>query len=66
MTTKRKESPYKEMSRDKDQKSAYISNEMQLQNHFLTFIQKKYHFFQLPALYLAHPWLTTLLLPWTS
>ena len=24
------------------------------------------HFFQLPAFYLVHPWLTTLLLPWTN
>ena len=37
---KRKESPYMEMSRDNDQKHAYISNEIQLQNHSLTFIHK--------------------------
>ena len=37
---KRKESPYLEMSRDNDQKHAYMSNKMQLQNHSLTFIQK--------------------------
>ena len=34
---KRKECPYMEMSRDND---VYISNEMQLQNHSLTFILK--------------------------
>ena len=34
------ESPYIEKSRDKHQKNAYISNEMQLQNLSLTFIQK--------------------------
>ena len=32
---KRKECPYMEMSRDND---VYISNEIQLQNHSLTFI----------------------------
>ena len=37
----RKESPYMEMSRDNDQKHAFISNETQLQNHSLTFIHKK-------------------------
>ena len=37
---KRKESPYVEISRDNDQKHAYISNEMQLQNHSLTFFHK--------------------------
>ena len=35
---KREESPYMEMSRDNDQKNAYISREMQLQNHSLTLI----------------------------
>ena len=34
----RKESPYIEISCDNDQKHAYLSNEMQLQNHSLTFI----------------------------
>ena len=37
---KRKESPYMEFSRDNDQKHAYISNEMQLQNHSLIFCHK--------------------------
>ena len=37
---KRKESPYMEMSRDNDQKTAYISKEMQLHNHFVTFVHK--------------------------
>ena len=37
---KRKESPYLEMSRDNDQKHAYIGNEMHLQNHSLSFIHK--------------------------
>ena len=37
---KMNESPYMEMSRDNDRKHAYISKEMQLQNHFLTFIHK--------------------------
>ena len=37
---KRKYSPYMEMSRNNDQKHAYISNEIQLQNHFLTLIHK--------------------------
>ena len=40
----RKESPYMEMSRDNHQKHAYISNEMQLQNHSLTFIHKNKSF----------------------
>ena len=61
---KRKESPYMEMSRDNDQKQAYLSNERQLQNHSLTFFHKRN--FQLPGFYLVHPWLTTLLLLWTS
>ena len=61
---KRKQSPYTEISRDNDQKHAYISNEMQLQNHSSTFFHKSN--FQLPAFYLVHPWLTTLPLPWTS
>ena len=30
---KSKESPYKQKSRDKDKKNAYIGNEMQLKNH---------------------------------
>ena len=37
---KRKNSPNTEMSGDNDQKHAYISNEMQLQNHSLTFNNK--------------------------
>ena len=62
---KRKGSPYMELSRDNDQKKdAYISNKKQLQNHSLAFIRQST--FQLPAFYLVHPWLTTLLLPWTS
>ena len=35
---KRKESPFMEFLRNKDQKSAYISNEKQLQNLSSTFI----------------------------
>ena len=61
---KRKESPYMELSRDNDQKDACISNGKQLQNQSLTFIHQSN--FQLPAFYLVHPWLKTLLLPWTS
>ena len=37
---KRKEFTYMEMPRDNDQKHAYISNDMQLQNHSSTFIHK--------------------------
>ena len=37
---KRKQSPYMEVSPDNDQKHAYISNEMQLQNHSLFFIHE--------------------------
>ena len=37
---KRKNSPYMKMSRDNDQKHAYIKNEMQLQNHSLNFFHK--------------------------
>ena len=37
---KRKKAPYVERSRDNDQKHAYISNKMHLQNHSLTFIHK--------------------------
>ena len=63
---KRRKSPYMEMSRDNDQKHAYISQGIQLQNHSLISFTKTNHFFQLPAYYLVHPWLKTLLLPWTS
>ena len=48
------------MSRDND---VYISNEMQLQNHSLTFIHQS--IFQLPAFSLVHPWLSTLQKLWT-
>ena len=41
---KRKESPYMEISLDKDQKHAYISSEMQLQNHSLIFFHKNKSF----------------------
>ena len=58
---KRKECPYMEMSRDND---VYKSNEMQLQNHSLTFIHESN--FQLPAFFLVQPWLTTLQKPWTN
>ena len=37
---KRKESPYMEILRDNDQKHAYISNKMQLQDPSLTFFHK--------------------------
>ena len=37
---KRKESPYMEMWPDNDKKNAYISTEMQLQNHSLTLIHE--------------------------
>ena len=38
---KEKKPPYTENSRDNGQKSCvYISNELQLQNHFLTFTDK--------------------------
>ena len=37
---KRREFLFMEMSRDNDQKHAYISNEMQFQNHFVNFIHK--------------------------
>ena len=47
-------------------KDAYISNEMQLQNHSLTSFRKTNHFFQPSSFYLVHPWLTTLLAPWRS
>ena len=63
---KRKESHYMEKSRDNDQKDAYKSNEMQLQNHSITFLHKNKSLFQPPPFYLVHPCLTTLLLPWTS
>ena len=47
-------------------KDAYIINEKQLQNHSSTFNHKNKSLFQLPAFCLVHPWLTTLLLPWTN
>ena len=47
-------------------KDADISIEMQFRNHSLIFFTITNHFFQLPAFYLVHTWLTTLLLPWTS
>ena len=37
---KRKEPFYMEMSRDNGQKNSYLSNELQLQNHSLSFIHK--------------------------
>ena len=62
---KGKETPYRELSRDNDQKEAYIGNRLQLPNHLLTSVYEKQtnHLFQLSAFYLVHPWLTTLLLP---
>ena len=40
MTRKGEKAPYMESSRDNCQKEAYISNELQLQNHSPTSIQK--------------------------
>ena len=60
----RKGFPSMEMSRFNDQKNASISNEKKLQNHSLIYNHKSN--FQLPAFHLVRPWLTTLLLPWTS
>ena len=51
---KKKEAPYMEISRDNDQKNAYITNKIQLQKQSLIFVHKK------------NSWLTTLLLPLTS
>ena len=45
------------MSRDNDQKHAFITNEKRLQNHSLSFqlsFRKTIHFFQLPAFYFVH------------
>ena len=47
-------------------KDAYISNEMQLQNQSLTFILKNKPLFSATSILFVHPWLTTLLLPWTN
>ena len=71
-----------QMSRDKDHtginllkwkghvtltvKDAYIGNELQLQNHSLTFIDQNISLLQLAAFYHVHPWFKRLLLPWTS
>ena len=63
---KRRESPYMEMPRDNHQKRCYICNDTQLQNQSLVSFTKTNYFFQLPAFYLVHPWLTTQLLPWKS
>ena len=60
---KKKEVPYMEMSRDTD---AYKSSDFLLSNHCSIFFPESTRFFQLPAFYLVHPWLTTLLLPWTN
>ena len=40
MIKKRKESPYMEKSRENDQKSAFVSNQMQLLKHSLCFFRK--------------------------
>ena len=64
---KRKESPFMDKSRDNEQKKCvYINNEMRLTIILQLSFTKTNHFFQLPPFYLVHPWLTTLLLPWTS
>ena len=47
-------------------RDAYIINEMQFKINLQLSFTKINHFFQLPAFYLVHAWLTTLLLPWTS
>ena len=61
---KRKESLYMEVSRDS---GGYKSSNLRFSNPCSTFILKKStRFFQLPACCLVHPWLTTLLLPWTN
>ena len=52
---KKKESPYMEMSHDNDQKQAYISNEMQLQNHSLTFIHKNKSFLSATSILFCSP-----------
>ena len=59
---KRKEAPYMVFSRDNGQNDAYISNGMQLHNHSLFSSTETNHFFQLPAFYLNHLLLTTLML----
>ena len=73
---KTKETPFLDITPESDQKKrktsdidqveAYISNKLQLQNYLQLFTTKINHFFQLPAFYLGHAWLTTLLLRWTS
>ena len=40
--SKKKQFVYMEVSRDNDQRNAYTSNEMQLQNHSLIFIHKSF------------------------
>ena len=55
-----------EMSRDNDQKIAYISDELQLQNPFQLSFTKVDHLSRLPAFHLDNTWLTTLLVPWIS
>ena len=57
---KGKKSPYMQMSRDKEQKDANLSNRMQLKNHSLSFIHKNKSLFSATSI---HPRLTTLLFP---
>ena len=47
-------------------KKAYISNKLERQSHSLRFLLKNKHQFHLPAFFLNHALLTTLLLPWTN
>ena len=60
-TKKREESPYMEISRDDDQRHAYICNKLQLQNHSLTLIHKNKSLLS-ATYYPVHPWLIPLLL----
>ena len=64
---KRKEPPYMEMLRDNDQRICVNKKRKAAPKSFFNFHSKKStRFFQLPAFYLVHPWLTTLQKPWTS
>ena len=65
----RKESAYMETPRDNGQKGSIYKQRSAAPKSFFTFHSRKTnHFFQLPKYYLhnQNPWLTTLLLPWTS
>ena len=58
---KRGNLPIRKCHVTKTKNGASVSNKLQLQNHSLIFIHRENNFFKLPAFFLVHIWLTTLL-----